>query len=172
MNEIIWKDVEGYEGLYQVSNTGLVRSFYQDKKGKLLTLVKDKGGYLRARLYKNKKQTSFLVHRLVALAFIPNPENKTTVNHKDENKLNNFVDNLEWATTAENNLYGLHCQKISKALKNREDTSKKIRCIETGEIYPSISEAARKNGAHFAAVSRVCHGRQKTANGLHWEFVR
>ena len=172
MREIIWKDIEGYEGLYQVSNTGLVRSFYQTKEGKLLTLVKDKGGYLRARLYKNKKQTSFLVHRLVALAFIPNPENKATVNHKDENKLNNFVDNLEWATSAENNLYGSHCQKISKALRNREDTSKKIKCVETGEIYPSISEAARKNSAHFAAVSRVCHGQQKTANGLHWEFVR
>lgn len=98
-----WKPVEGYEGLYEVSNTGLVKSL---KRGRILKPTTTKvgkggGGYLFVGLYKNRKQKFFKVHRLVATAFIPNPENKYSVEHWDANKTNNHVDNLCWATHSE-----------------------------------------------------------------------
>jgi len=102
--EEVWKDIEGYEGLYQVSNLGRVRSFHGDSE-KIMKQTLQKG-YLRITLLKNKKQKRFLSHRLVAQAFIPNPENKPQVNHIDEDKTNNRVDNLNWMTSKENNDWG------------------------------------------------------------------
>ena len=111
MNEI-WKDIKNYEGIFQVSNLGRVKSlpreiFKSDGKvmkikGKIRKLHETEDGYFRVRLVYNNTGKSFLVHRLVASAFIPNPDNKTDVNHKDENKQNNEATNLEWSTHKEN----------------------------------------------------------------------
>lgn len=108
----VWKDAVGYEGLYQVSNLGSVRSLDKwiernkgsyIKKGKLMTPQLEKNGYYVVRLWdKNGKRTTLGIHRLVAMTFISNPENKPEVNHKDLDKSNNTVNNLEWSTRSEN----------------------------------------------------------------------
>ena len=113
-----WRPIEGYEGLYEVSNTGQVRSL--DKydsmnrflRGRILRLFTDGLGYLRAQLYSNSKRKSFLVHRLVAQAFIPNPDNLPQVNHRDENPSNDNVDNLEWCDGKYNVNYGTRIDRI------------------------------------------------------------
>lgn len=113
-----WRPIEGYEGLYEVSNTGQVRSL--DKydsmnrflRGRILRLFTDGLGYLRAQLYSNSKRKSFLVHRLVAQAFIQNPDNLPQVNHRDENPSNDNVDNLEWCDGKYNVNYGTRIDRI------------------------------------------------------------
>lgn len=117
-NKEIWKDVVGYEGLYQVSNLGRIKSGYKP-------IILQSGvcrGYLIVNLYKNKKGLSRKVHRLVAQAFIPNPENKPTVNHKDGNKQNNCVDNLEWATVKEQNIHANKTGLMENAKKKESKT--------------------------------------------------
>ena len=115
----IWKDIKGYEGLYQVSNLGRVKSFNYMNTGKekikTLTLQKKhpmkQGGYLQTTLYKNKQTKTVVVHRLVAEAFIPNPDNLPQVNHKDHDKTNNCVDNLEWCTAKYNSNHKINNRK-------------------------------------------------------------
>lgn len=123
----IWKDIQGFEGLYQVSNDGKVRSLdriinYKDgrarlEKGHKLKPHADKKGYTRVTLCKNNKCKPYLVHRLVAMAFIPNPNNWPQVNHKDENKTNNTVWNLEWCDRIYNCNYGTRNERISNGNK-------------------------------------------------------
>ena len=124
-----WRPVVGYEGLYEVSNTGQIRSFdryvkYSNgrihlHKGKVLSPIKDKDGYLQVNLCYNGKIHQIKVHRIVAQAFIPNPNNLPQVNHKDEDKTNNSVDNLEWCTVKYNNNYGSRKDKArDTAIKN------------------------------------------------------
>ena len=108
-----WKPIYGYEGLYEVSNFGRVKSV-KFKKSRLKTLYKNEKGYLYTYLYKNGVREKLRIHRLVALAFIPNPENKPTVNHIDEDKSNNKVSNLEWATYKEQMQAGTVKQRISE----------------------------------------------------------
>lgn len=122
----IWKDISGYEGKYQVSNTGKVRSLnYNGTKGKMMRLKLSNNnhyGYKRVRLYKNGKYKAYLVHRLVALAFIPNPNNYSFINHKDENPSNNYYKNLEWCTPKYNSNYGTRNEKLSKIMMGRTFT--------------------------------------------------
>lgn len=126
----VWKDIPGYEGLYQISNIGNIRSLNYNQTGKVQRLKLDTHkGYKKLCLYKNGRKKSHRVHRLVALAFIPNPNNLPYINHKDENRANNCVWNLEWCTAKYNTNYGTCPQKISTALKGRpckEETKKKI----------------------------------------------
>ena len=120
--EEIWKDIEGYTGIYQVSNLGRVRSLDRDVVGKngvtqhykagFKTQRQDKDGYLRVSLSKRGKSKGFGVHRLVAQAFIPNPDNLPQVNHRDENPSNNKADNLEWCTQSYNNAYGNRMNRV------------------------------------------------------------
>ena len=121
----IWKDIKGYEKLYQVSNLGNVRRIKfinnrtQKDKIKMLKLIKDKKGYLKINLWKNNKSKMFLVHRIVAETFILNPNNLPQVNHKDENKSNNCVENLEWCSQKYNNNYGNRLNNIRKKLMEK-----------------------------------------------------
>ena len=121
----IWKDIKGYEKLYQVSNLGNVRRIKfinnrtQKDKIKMLKLIKDKKGYLKINLWKNNKSKMFLVHRIVAETFILNPNNLPQVNHKDENKSNNCVENLEWCSQRYNNNYGNRLNNIRKKLMEK-----------------------------------------------------
>ena len=107
----IWKDITGYEGLYQVSNAGRIKSFRKSSRFRkpdeyILTPSVSNNGYCQVTLYDGAERHKFLVHRLVAISFIDNPNNYSFINHKDENKLNNSADNLEWCTIAYNNSYG------------------------------------------------------------------
>lgn len=170
--EEIWKDVKGYEGLYQVSNLGRIKSFNYMNTGKekILKNRLDKGGYYSIVLYKNGKYINKKVHRLVAEAFIPNLDNLPQVNHKDENKLNNRVDNLEWCTAKYNNNYGTHNLKLSLSLKGKAGRpGKAVHCIDLDIIYESASEAERQTGIQH--ISEVCSGKRESAGGMWWEWV-
>lgn len=122
-----WKDIKGYEGIYQVSSYGRVRSLDRivERKGKgdffikgrVLTQSDDTNGYMKVSLTKHDQKRTFKVHRLVAIHFLDNPNNLPCVNHKDENKLNNNVDNLEWCTKAYNNSYGTKAKRQSETRK-------------------------------------------------------
>lgn len=166
INEI-WKDIDGYEEKYKVSNLGRVKSINYNSTGKekILKPVKDKDGYLFVILSKKGKCKRFSVHRLVAQTFIENPNNLPFINHKDENKTNNSVENLEWCDRRYNNNYGTRNERIGVAL------SKQVKCLETGVVYSSTWQAKRETGVSQGNISSCCNGKYKTAGGYHWEFV-
>ena len=165
-----WKDICGYEGIYQISDLGNVKSlnFNHTNKPKLRALMKAKDGYLFLRLHKNGKAKNYRVHRLVAEAFIPNPNNFPLVNHKDETVDNNCVQNLEWCTEKYNSNYGHRGEKLSKAHTNHSKKSFPVMCIETGKIYPSIREAERQTNIHNQAIRRVAGHLNWSAGKKHW----
>lgn len=169
-----WKDVVGYEGLYKVSNLGNVMSLRHKKTFIMKPFIQRKG-YLQVYLRNNNKSRNyFLVHRLVAQAFLPNPNNLPQVNHIDEDKTNNRVDNLEWCTNYYNSHYGNHYERISKALTNRNDLSRSIvQFDKNGHFineYPSVREAERKTGVCNQNISSVCRGKIKSAGGYVWKY--
>ena len=161
----MWKDIEGYEGLYQVSDTGEVMNVIT---GKILKAYKEKSGYLRVGLYKDEKEKSFRVHRLVAEAFIPNPFNLPEVNHKSENKQDNRVENLEYCDRKYNINYGTRNDKVAvKVSKTVFQFSK------TGEFireWCSVCEIDRQLGFDFRNVSACCLGKRKSAYGYIWKY--
>ena len=165
MNEI-WKDIEGFEGIYQVSNKGDVRrlqyrSFRKDGSSRVLKpkILKGKGNkrpHKRVSLWKNHKSHDFFVHRLVAHAFIPKIEGKEYINHKDGNPRNNNVENLEWCTIAENNLHACRTGLRKNSYKV------KLTRIKDGKVFefPTQREASKFIGRAQACVGR--HLRNKT----------
>ena len=146
----IWRDIEGYEGLYQVSNWGRVKSLKKkgNSKERILTASNNNTKkYWRVQLSKNDKIKHFAVHRLVALAFIPNPQNLPQVNHKDENKDNNNVLNLEWCTVKQNTNYGTRNKRASKKMINGKLAKPILQFSLKGEFikeWESISEIKRQ----------------------------
>lgn len=119
-----WKDIPGYEGLYQISSFGRVKSMGTSRDGwrfkeKILKLTEEPKGYLKVGLRKNGKLKTVRVHRLVAESFVPNPECFPEVNHKDENKSNNRVENLEWCTAKYNSRYGTKAKRAFKTMQDR-----------------------------------------------------
>lgn len=154
----IWRDIEGYEGLYQVSNYGKVKNVNTNKI--LKQFLTDKG-YCKVSLSNCGNEKHLRVHRLVAEAFISNPDNLPQINHKDEDKTNNRVENLEWCDCKYNINYGTRLERISK----------RVLCIETGIIYNSINEAARQTGIFNSSICNVCNGKRKSAGKYHWEYV-
>ncbi len=167
--EEIWKDITGYEGLYQVSNFGRVRSMYYGR-AKMLKLCPAKDGYLRVCLAKNKTNTTRTVHRLVAETFIPNPNNYPQVNHKNEIKTDNSVGNLEWCSGKYNINFG------TGILKRAKQRQKKVMQYDLNgkhiATFDSLKEAAfsiKQNcGTH---ISAVCLGKRKQTGGYVWKFA-
>ena len=152
-----WKEIEGYEGLYWVSDQGRVKN----KEGKIMKPRLNKG-YYTLSLFKNNHYTNFSVHKLVALAFIPNSDpKKNQVNHKDENKFNNRVDNLEFCTPLYNSNYGTRNERIGR----------KVKCIETGEIFKTAAEAARYYNCDRHTIARSAFNNQTLSNGLTWQYI-
>ena len=172
-----WRDIPGYEGLYQVSNIGNVRSLnYNRRKGCIHVLKLGYSPYANISLCKDGKPKHYLVHRLVAEAFIPNPNNYKEVNHIDEDKTNNKVENLEWCDRSHNINHGDRNNKHAKAmLAEKHPKAKKVRCITTGEIFLCCVDAEEKyNPEHNRKACNICHcckGRVKTAYGMRWEYA-
>lgn len=168
-NEEIWKDIEEYEGLYQVSSLGIVKN----SKGRILKQGKSNKGYLKVNLCKEGKKKTFNIHRLVAQTFIPNPHNYPCVNHKDENPANNNVKNLEWCTVKYNNTYGTAIERRSKKLLNREDQSKSVlQFTKDGEFVREWSSTAEceRNGFDHSAVAKCCNGKLINYKGFIWKY--
>ena len=167
-----WKDVVGFEGYYQISNLGNIRGldrkvkssrsksgFRTVKSRKIKTHI-DKYGYVSVRLRKEGKTKAFTIHRLVALAFIPNPNNFPSINHIDENKLNNNVQNLEWCTVRYNNLYNGRQNRINLKQQLNNKNSKPVQQYSlNGELineFISIRDAARKTGINRSSIKKYC----------------
>ena len=151
----IWKDIDGYNGIYQVSNLGKVR---KSTSLKPIAICLNTTGYEQVNLSDGFTRKKLLVHRLVAQAFIPNPNNLPQINHIDENKRNNIVSNLEWCDASYNNNYGAHNANVS----NTKSTP--VLCLENNEIFKNTAMAARSINVRYSAVyqamleNRPCKG--------------
>lgn len=162
-----WKPITDYVGLYEVSSEGRVRNV---KTGKILKPKNNRRGYLFVGLHKNGAVKNRYIHRLVAQAFIPNPNKLPEVNHKDEIKANNNLDNLEWVSHRDNSNYGKRNERISKSM------SKPIVQIDlsTGLIiktYPSTTIATRVTGINYDTISRAARGIIKSAGRFGWRYT-
>ena len=174
----IWKPIPGYEALYEVSNLGRVRSLFRYKK--MLKPSPITNGYLTVELWKDKRRKRIGIHRLVAMCFCENPDNKPFVNHIDETKTNNCADNLEWVTHVENCRYGTAIERRTKHFDYSKRKINNARQIEAcskpiaqytkdGRFvrnWKSASECARKNGWQISNIRRCCRNEYATAYGF------
>ena len=162
----VWKPVPDYEDLYEVSNTGKIRSLC-GRYGYLNELKQCIGsrGYLLVTLCRKGKQKTMNVHRIVATAFLPNPNGYPCINHKDLNKQNNMVSNLEWCSYTYNNTFA------ERAKRSGKKRNLPVKCIETGEIFYCAYEASRRTGIRQSRISMCCNGKIKTSGGFHWTFA-
>lgn len=174
-----WRDIPGFDGKYQASSYGRIRSlsFNKTKQIRPLSISQNRAGYCLVALQINNKSKRILVHRLIALTFIPNKDNKPQVNHIDGDKSNNRLDNLEWVTGKENVRHFHHVLmkrpiKIQSGRK-RGWQSKPVICVETGERYESIASAARSIGVSEKAISQLLKNptNRHTAKGFHWKLA-
>lgn len=165
-----WKPINGYEGLYEVSNFGRIKSliFHNGKNDRILKQRINKYGYAQVGLYHNKEKQpkTFTVHRIVASNFITNPNNYNQVNHIDGNKTNNNVNNLQWCNSKINNRHRVYVLKRSGL-----PLGKQVQCIETGECFKSIRQAERKYGC-LGLGDVINHKKgHLTYAGLHWKQI-
>lgn len=180
--EEIWKDIKDFEGLYQGSNCGRAKSLdryvkgkghsLQFKKGRILKPMKDPNGYLKVNLCKDGKVKAFTVHRLVAEAFLPNPHNYPCVNHKDENKQNNNVSNLEWCSAQYNNTYGTRIERVAEKTTNGKLSKPVLQYTLDGVFvreWESIAECGR-NGYNQGHVASCCRGKLKKHKDSIWRY--
>lgn len=169
-----WKDVKDYEGLYEVSSYGNIRSLNYRKTGKkkILKTQINKHGYEMVDLSKNGVRKTFQVHRLVAETFIPNPDGFNTVDHIDSNKTNNHLNNLQWMSNSDNVKKAWNdglCFNIGK--HNNRPARKKVINLTTKEVYDSITEAGAKNNIDRRRISDCCRYKSKTAGGYQWCYL-
>lgn len=177
----IWKDVVGYEGYYMISNIGRVKTVSRLKRSKRngVSPVKeyirpprvDKYGYHVITLCVDSKSKTFKIHRLVGIAFIPNPDNKPQINHKDGNKSNNHIDNLEWVTGLENQQ---HAQKMGLFNDLYTRKSKNVLQVDLNNNIISVWRSASECGRHGFKREQVrdcCLGKQETHKGFKWKYV-
>lgn len=187
-----WSDIVGFEGLYKVSTDGRVVGYQREYscgcsgrtkrvlgEREVLGCV-DKHGYRRVVLYSGKTKRRVFVHRLVAEAFIPNPENKPEIDHINTAPNDNRVENLRWCSHHENQNNPITKRKQRSAQIAEKNfwfgktgglhhSSKKVKCLETGEVYGSVAEATRQTGIKH--ISCCCCGKRQTAGGFRWRFV-
>ena len=164
-----WKSIAGYEGLYEVSDLGIVKSLKYGKE-KILKPWKNHNGYLHVDICKDGQKKMSLVHRIVAEAFIPNPNNLETINHKDEVKTNNVASNLEWMSQKDNINYGTHNKRVAESLSKQVQMFNK----STGELlatFPSLMEAERVTGINKGNICSCCNGKRKSVGGYIWRYI-
>lgn len=166
----IWRDIEGFCVCYQVSNFGRVKSLKYGKE-RIMKANKDNCGYLYIGLCKDGKQKHYKIHRIVAQAFLPHPDSLQQVNHKDEDKTNNRVENLEWCSAEYNVNFGTRNKRMADSLTNYPSKSKKVLCVETNKVYPSTRQIERELGFNITSISKACNGKQKSAYGYTWRYV-
>lgn len=186
----IWKDIEGFEGLYQVSNMGNIMGLdrqvrmgryggFRTIKQHLLKIRDYPNGYSYVKLQLPKQENPKLVHRLIAKAFIPNPENKPDVNHKNGNKKDNRIENLEWCTKSENVFHAIINGFIKTGSESpmcrfrgeKHHASKKVRCATFGIDFPSIKIAADELGVSRLSIGLACNGFRTHVQGLSFRFL-
>ena len=179
--EELWKDIEGYEGLYQISNMGRLKALAKPSKGygykyavdRIIKPVRCTNGYYEAHLHVNGDKKIFLMHRLVAKHFIPNPNNLPQVNHKDEDISNNRVDNLEWCTPKYNANYGSRNEKCRE--RNRRFFKPVYQidkdCGMVIRWWECTNDAAKKLNICPEQIGRVCKGKNLTAGGFIWRYT-
>lgn len=170
MNEE-WKDVVGYEGLYCISSEGRVKSFMKYPNGKIMSLKTNKYGYVVIGFCLNNERKFYLVHRLVAQAFIDNSDNLPQVNHKDEDKSNNHYLNLEWCDAQYNNTYN------DRHIKYKDKISKPVYGISNDQFnvwyyFESTQEAGRQLNICQGDISRCCNGDRKSAGNFKWFYYQ
>lgn len=172
----IWKDIAGYEGYYKVSNLGRVKSLNYRNKGyeQILKPKKHNKGYLQIQLMGNGNKT-FTIHRLVANAFLENPNNYPCVNHKDENKLNNHVDNLEWCDMKYNANYSISLHPNRNAKRHGRLCERKINQYDKqGKLIKTWENSRNiflETGMSNWSISECCRGNRKTAYGFIWRYA-
>lgn len=184
----IWKDVEGFEGSYQVSNLGRVKNVCRHIRGRndgirtirerIRIQRQSRTGYCMTILSSNNKQKNCTIHRLVALSFVENPNNYTEVNHIDGDKMNNRADNLEWCTRSENNRHAIRTglrrhnwtgmfgskHRLSKPVTQRDLNGKYI------NVFESTGDAERKTGVSAKGISRIAIRKKGHAGGFAWSY--
>lgn len=166
MTNEIWKDITKYEGLYQISNFGNIRNF---RTGRMLKKQRNTRGYHKVNLSKDGKLQTISVHRLVANHFISNPYRLLEVNHINEDKFDNRVENLEWCTRSYNVNYGNRIEKQKvKVSKPVQQFSKRGEIISS---YPSIIQAGRENNLSNSCISACCRGLRHTCGGYVWQYA-
>ena len=156
------RDIVGYEGEYAITGDGRVWSY---KRKKFLKPMLTMDGYHRVSLCKEGKGKNYLIHRLVAEAYIPNPDNLPQVNHKDENKQNNCVSNLEWCDAKYNANYGTRTERSNKK------RSKPVYCEELDMVFYGARQAARELGLDNSNIIKCCKGKLKTTGGFHFRYA-
>ena len=161
--EEIWCPIKGYEGFYGVSDQGRVRSLKFGKE-RILKPIRNQQGYILVCLCKNREKKMCKIHRLVAQAFIPNPDNLPQVNHRDEDKTNNYVQNLEWCDSKYNNNYGTRNQRISKTVLQYTKSGAFVR------EWKSTHDAERNLGYSKCNISKCCNGKLKSAYNFIWKY--
>lgn len=177
MDKEVWKPIEGYEGMYEISNLGRIKSFKTNKQNGKILKLNTCSRYSKCILSKNGISTTFNIHRLVAQTFIPNPDNKLEINHIDGNRFNNCVSNLEWCTRKENMEHASKNRLMKRGprennpiiSKEKEKyippkgeyskSARKVLCVTTGEVFNCIKYASEKYGIDSSDISKCCRGK-------------
>jgi hypothetical protein len=188
--EEIWKDIPGLEGMYQASNTQKIKSLsrlvrhpkggYKKIRERIMAYGEGTNGYLIVGISIDGKTITKTAHRLIAMAFLPNPNNLNEVNHKDGNKKNNDISNLEWVTTSDNRYHAFRMglQKASKHLLGKKDglcrnSIPVVRILDNGEkeLFESATTAERKLGLHRKGISECARGLREHSGGFKWQYL-